>query len=55
MAAAGPDEILVSDMTRALAGASGLAFEDRGSHTFKGLDGEWRLAAFVAESERIPS
>jgi len=55
MSAAGPDEILVSDMTRALAGASGLAFEDRGVHTLKGLDGEWRLAAFVAEPERIAS
>jgi class 3 adenylate cyclase len=52
MAAAGEDEILVSDMTRALGGASGLVFEDRGTHTLKGLDGEWRLAAFVAESER---
>jgi len=51
MGAAGPDEILVSDLTRALAGASGLAFEDRGTHTFKGLEGEWRLAAFVAEPE----
>ena len=47
MAAAGPDEILVSDMTRALAQASGLAFEDRGMHELKGLEGEWRLAAFV--------
>jgi class 3 adenylate cyclase len=55
MAAAGPGEILVSDMTRALAGASGLAFDDRGTHTFKGLDGEWRLAAFVAQPERVPS
>lgn len=55
MGAAGPDEILVSDMTRALAGASGLRFEDRGTHTFKGLDGEWRLAAFVAEPERLPA
>lgn len=52
MAAAAADEILVSDMTRALAGASGLAFDDRGAHTLKGLDGEWRLAAFVAEPER---
>ncbi len=51
MAAAGEDEILVSDLTRALAGASGLAFEDRGTHTLRGLDGEWRLAAFVAEPE----
>jgi len=55
MAAAGEDEILVSDLTRALAGASGLAFEDRGTHTLKGLDGEWRLAAFVAEPERPPA
>lgn len=53
MAAAGEDEILVSDMTRALAGASGLAFEDRGTHTLKGLEGEWRLAAFVAETEGV--
>ena len=55
MAAADPDEILVSDMTRALAGASGLSFEDRGTHTLKGLSGEWLLAAFVAEPERIPA
>jgi len=55
MAAAGPGEIVVSDLTRALAGASGLAFEDRGMHTFKGLDGEWRLAAFIAEPERLPA
>jgi class 3 adenylate cyclase len=47
MAAAGPEEILVSDLTRMLAGAAGLAFEDRGAHVLKGLDGEWRLAAFV--------
>jgi class 3 adenylate cyclase len=47
MAAAAGDEILVSDMTRALAQASGLAFEDRGVHALKGLDGEWRLAAYV--------
>ena len=49
MAAAGPGEILVSDLTRALAGASGLRFEDRGSHELKGLEGEWRLAAYLAE------
>jgi class 3 adenylate cyclase len=55
MAAAGPGEILVSDMTRALAGASGLAFDDRGTHTFKGLDGEWHLAAFVTQPESMSS
>ena len=47
MAAAGPDEILVSELTRTLSAAAGLAFEDRGAHALKGLDGEWRLAAFV--------
>lgn len=47
MAAAAADEILVSDLTRALAGASGLPFEDRGTHSLKGLDGEWKLAAFT--------
>ncbi len=49
MAAAGPGEILVSELTRALAGASGLRFEDRGVHELKGLDGEWHLSAFVPE------
>jgi class 3 adenylate cyclase len=49
MSAAGPGEILVSDLTRALAGAAGLRFEDRGTHSLKGLDGEWRLAAYVGE------
>jgi class 3 adenylate cyclase len=55
MAAAGPDEILVSDLTRVLAGSSGLAFEDHGTHTLKGLDGEWRLSRFVMEPERSPA
>src|SRR6185312_11573941 len=50
MSAAGPDEILVSELTRMLAGAAGLACEDRGMHTLKGLEGEWRLAAFVDEA-----
>jgi class 3 adenylate cyclase len=49
MAAAGPDEILVSDLTRTIAETSGLRFEDRGPHKLKGLDGEWRLAAYLPE------
>jgi class 3 adenylate cyclase len=49
MGVAAANEILVSDMTRALAQASGLAFDDRGTHRLKGLEGEWRLAAFVAD------
>jgi class 3 adenylate cyclase len=48
MDAAGADEILVSDLTRVL--ATGLAFEDRGDRQLKGLDGEWRLAAFAGAS-----
>ena len=50
MAAAQPGEILVSELTRALAGAAGLDCEDRGAHVLKGLDGEWKLAAFVEAS-----
>jgi class 3 adenylate cyclase len=49
MAAAAPGEILVSDLTRALAGASGLRFEDRGTHELKGLEGEWHLSAYVPD------
>ena len=51
MGQADADEILLSETTRALAGASGLRFEDRGTHTLKGLDGEWRLARLVVEAE----
>jgi class 3 adenylate cyclase len=51
MAAAGPDEILVSDLTRALAGAAGFSFEDRGTHVLKGLEGEWRLWVFAEETD----
>jgi class 3 adenylate cyclase len=50
MSAAGPGEILVSDLTRALAGAAGLRFEDRGTHELKGLDGEWHRWAFLPEA-----
>lgn len=46
-AAAAGGEIFVSETTRALALASGLAFEDRGTHQLKGIDGEHRLYAYV--------
>ncbi len=46
MGEAGPDEILVSEITRGLAAASGLRFSDRGEHTLKGLDGSRRLYAY---------
>ena len=51
MGEAAGDEILVSEATRLFAG-QGLAFEDRGVHTLKGLEGEWRLSAFVQEPVR---
>jgi class 3 adenylate cyclase len=47
MAQAADDEILVSETTRVLALTSGVAFEDRGSQTLKGLPGEWRLFAYA--------
>lgn len=46
MSEADSDEILVSELTRTLAAASGLEFEDRGTRTLKGLPGEWRLFSF---------
>ena len=48
MAIAGPNEILVSETVRDLAGAAGLMFEDRGLHSLKGLDGKRRLFAYAA-------
>ena len=47
LARAGEGEILVSETTRVLARGTGLEFEDRGTHELKGLNGEWRLFAFV--------
>lgn len=49
MASAGPGEIVVSELTRALAGTSGLQFEDRGTHELKGLEGEWHLYTYAGE------
>jgi class 3 adenylate cyclase len=46
MAAAGPDEILVSGATKTLAG--GLEFEDRGEHELKGIPEPRRLYAYVS-------
>jgi class 3 adenylate cyclase len=48
--AAGEDEILVSEITRTLALTSGLVFQDRGIHTLKGLPGQWRLFAYLADA-----
>lgn len=47
MALAGPGELLVSATTRQLTSGAGLAFEDRGEHTLKGVAEPWRLFAVV--------
>jgi class 3 adenylate cyclase/pimeloyl-ACP methyl ester carboxylesterase len=46
-ALAGPNDVLVSSTLRDLVIGSGLEFEDRGTHTLKGVPGEWRLFAVV--------
>ncbi|MEK6273280.1 MAG: adenylate/guanylate cyclase domain-containing protein [Actinomycetota bacterium] len=48
-AVAVPGEILVSRTVRDLVVGSGIAFEERGSQTLKGVPGEWSLLAVVPE------
>jgi class 3 adenylate cyclase len=45
MAQSSGEDIVVSDLTRAIAAAAGFSFEDRGVHVLKGLPGDWRLHA----------
>jgi class 3 adenylate cyclase len=54
MAQAGADETLVSEITRTVSLTSGLVFEDRGTHVLKGLPGQWRLFAYVADTQAPP-
>ncbi len=44
-ASAMPGEVLVSSTVKDLVAGSGLQFEDRGTHTLKGIPDEWRLFA----------
>ena len=46
------DEVLVSSTVKDLVVGSGIAFEDRGSHTLKGVPGQWRLFAVVPDRSR---
>lgn len=48
---ANPDEVLVSRTVRDLTAGSGLVFDDRGSHTLKGIPDEWQLFAAVADNK----
>jgi class 3 adenylate cyclase/pimeloyl-ACP methyl ester carboxylesterase len=43
MSVAQPAEVIVSSTLSDLVVGSGIGFEDRGSHTLKGIPGEWRL------------
>jgi class 3 adenylate cyclase/predicted alpha/beta hydrolase len=46
-ALAGPGEVLASQTVKDLVVGSGIEWEDRGSHTLKGVPGEWRVYAVV--------
>jgi class 3 adenylate cyclase len=46
---AAPGEVLVSSTVRDLVAGSGIEFAERGTHTLRGVPGEWRIYA-VARS-----
>jgi class 3 adenylate cyclase len=48
MAAARPEEVLVSATVKDLVAGSGIQFDDRGSQVLKGVPGEWRLYAVTS-------
>jgi hypothetical protein len=41
--------VLVSSTVKDLVAGSGIAFDDRGSRTLKGVPGEWRLYAALVD------
>jgi class 3 adenylate cyclase len=49
MAAAGPQEILASEITRSVLMSSGIELKERGLHVLKGLPGERRLFSYLSE------
>jgi len=53
MTASEPDEILVSEATRALSLANDLEFADRGEHDLKGVEGPRHLYAYVEATQRM--
>src|SRR5262249_36678184 len=44
-ASAGPGDVLVSSTVKDLVLGAGIEFEDRGTHTLKGVEGRWHLFA----------
>ncbi len=49
MAQAGAGEVWVSSTVKDLVAGSGIAFEDRGTHSLKGVTGEWRLFRVMSD------
>jgi len=47
---AAPGEVLVSQTVRDLVAGSGLAFEERGARTLKGVPGQWQLHALAGQA-----
>lgn len=48
MSLGGAGDVLVTASTGELVAGAGLAFEDRGTHPLKGVDGTWRVASVTA-------
>jgi class 3 adenylate cyclase len=46
-------EVLVSSTVKDLVAGSGIRFEDRGEHQFKGIEEAWHLFAVVEQADRI--
>jgi class 3 adenylate cyclase/streptogramin lyase len=53
LAMAGPAEVWVSGTTKELVGGSGINFEDRGTHSLKGVPGEWHLYSISEMDDRV--
>ncbi len=53
MSLGGAGDVLVTATTSALVAGAGFGFGDRGSHTLKGVDGEWQVLA-VTEVDGEP-
>jgi class 3 adenylate cyclase len=49
-ALARPGEVLVSHTVKDLVAGSGIRFESRGTHTLKGVPGEWPLFAAISQT-----
>ncbi|MGH2681600.1 MAG: hypothetical protein ACRDIX_00010 [Actinomycetota bacterium] len=54
-ALAGPGEVLVTRTVRDLVAGSGIEFEDRGTHSLKGLPEDWQRAnrAFLSSQPTL--